>query len=110
MAQTAYGRLFKSTPHPDSTSAAPASGSVEVNKGGPAAVAVPQGDDAERSSSGEASESEKRKAELRLRDEHHTEKLHFVFAPDLGALINPRPEDLVRPSFSLSLSFSRAHM
>ncbi|GAA5914782.1 hypothetical protein JCM8208_005700 [Rhodotorula glutinis] len=92
MAQTAYGRLFKSTPHPDSTSAA---ASAEVNKGGPAAVAVPQGDDVKPTSGDESSTSARDKDELRLKDEHHKEKLHFVFAPDLGALINPRPEDLV---------------
>lgn len=92
MAKTAYGRLFKSTPHPESANAS-ASASAEINKGGPAAVAAPASDEA----SGERPQGNgtSHEQDLAVKDEHRTERLHFVFAPDIGALINPRLEDLV---------------
>ncbi|GAA6047348.1 hypothetical protein JCM3770_001900 [Rhodotorula araucariae] len=85
MAHTAYGRLFKSTPHPDSVSAA------QPDEGGPAAEPEPQTDEGQRAGDGGAEDM----AAVRVRDEHTREKLHFVFAPDISALINPKMEDLV---------------
>ncbi|BGP44781.1 hypothetical protein JCM10450v2_000595 [Rhodotorula kratochvilovae] len=85
MARTAYGRLFKSTPHPDSASAAP-----QPDEGGPAAEPEPQSADGR--STGDAGAEE---VVVRVKEEHTREKLHFVFAPDLGALVNPKMEDLV---------------
>lgn len=82
MARTSYGRLFKSTPHPDTTGAA-------VDAGGPAAIAEPKEATPAAADSGEGDES------LLVSEEHWKEKLHFVFAPDLSSLVNPRKEDLV---------------
>ncbi|GAA5876338.1 hypothetical protein JCM3774_003727 [Rhodotorula dairenensis] len=81
MARTSYGRLFKSTPHPDTTGDA-------VDAGGPAAIAEPKEGTATASGSGEGDES------LLVSEEHWKDKLHFVFAPDLSSLVNPRKEDL----------------
>lgn len=80
MANTSYGRLFKSTPHPDTTSAA-------TDSGGPAAIAEPK--QASEQASGEGDEN------LLVSEQHWKEKLHFAFAPDLSSLVNPRKEDLV---------------
>lgn len=80
MARTSYGRLFKSTPHPDSA--------ASEEKGGPAAVAEP------KQETGGAEQSEGSE-NLMVRDEHWKERLHFVFAPDLSALVNPKMDDLV---------------
>ncbi|BGP67337.1 hypothetical protein NBRC10513v2_000655 [Rhodotorula toruloides] len=80
MARTSYGRLFKSTPHPESA--------ASEEKGGPAAVAEPKQENG-ATDQGEGSES------LMVRDEHWKERLHFVFAPDLSALVNPKMDDLV---------------
>lgn len=89
MARTNYGRLFKSTPHPDSA--------ASQNKGGPAAVAEPQSAAASASPSSAADGGNAQGSELLgVKDEHKSEKLHFVFAPDIGALVNPKMEDLVR--------------
>ncbi|GAA5953515.1 hypothetical protein JCM8115_000548 [Rhodotorula mucilaginosa] len=79
MANTSYGRLFKSTPHPDTTSAA-------TDSGGPAAIAEPK--QASEQASGEGDEN------LLVSEQHWKEKLHFAFAPDLSSLVNPRKEDL----------------
>ncbi|GAA5980614.1 hypothetical protein JCM10908_001708 [Rhodotorula pacifica] len=79
MARTAYGRLFKSTPHPDTTGAS-------TDSGGPAAIAEPR--EAPSTIQGEGDEN------LLVSEEHWKEKLHFVFAPDLSSLVNPRQEDL----------------
>jgi hypothetical protein len=81
MARTSYGRLFKSTPHPDSA--------ASVEEGGPAAVAEPKQENGTEEKN-EGSEN------LMLMDEHWRERLHFVFAPDLSALVNPKMDDLVR--------------
>ncbi|BGP21742.1 hypothetical protein JCM10295v2_000617 [Rhodotorula toruloides] len=80
MARTSYGRLFQSTPHPESA--------ASEEKGGPAAVAEPK---QENGTTGQADEGER----LMVRDEHWNERLHFVFAPDLSALVNPKMDDLV---------------
>ncbi|GAA5995009.1 5'/3'-nucleotidase SurE [Rhodotorula paludigena] len=88
MARTNYGRLFKSTPHPDSA--------ASQNKGGPAAVAEPQDAAAAASSSSAAEAGDAQGSELLgVKDEHKSEKLHFVFAPDISALVSPKMEDLV---------------
>lgn len=81
MAKTSYGRLFKSTPHPDTTGAA-------ANDGGPAAVPEPLQPGPKTNANGDEN--------LLVGEEHWTQKMHFVFAPDISSLINPRKEELVR--------------
>ena len=90
MANTSYGRLFKSTPHPATTSAA-------TDSGGPAAIAEPK--QASAQLSGEGDEN------LLVSEQHWKEKLHFAFAPDLSSLVNPRKEDLVGFTRTLACYF-----
>ena len=90
MANTSYGRLFKSTPHPATTSAA-------TDSGGPAAIAEPK--QASAQLSGEGDEN------LLVSEQHWKEKLHFAFAPDLSSLVNPRKEDLVGPRVLSPVTF-----
>ncbi len=94
MANTSYGRLFRSTPHPDTTSAA-------TDSGGPAAIAEPK--QASAQASGEGDEN------LLVSEQHWKEKLHFAFAPDLSSLVNPRKEDLVSSVRVLARCFPDLH-
>lgn len=89
MAKTSYGRLFKSTPHPDGSSSAAA------DVGGPAAIAEPKDAGAKVDGDGNGGDEN-----LLVSEEHWREKLHFTFAPDLTSLVNPRKEDLVRVHFA----------
>lgn len=98
MAKTGYERLFKSV------SKASTAGGVK-DAGGPAAIPQPvDGSD----------EAAKVDDSLRLVDEHHSQPLRFVFAPDLSSLVEPVPSSLVstfgrafREIHQLRLSSSR---
>lgn len=79
MARTYYGRLFKSTSKAGPLSPIPAAGPG----------ALPEGQEDEMVEVEEIDRSA-------LREEHLTKPLSFVFAPDIGSLINPSPAAMVR--------------
>lgn len=81
MATTSYQRLFKSI----SKAPTPAK-----DTGGPAAI--PQDEDESAVVKPENDEEDC----LKLHDEHMSRPLRFVFAPEIGALVNPTPASLVR--------------
>lgn len=75
MARTQYQRLFKSV-----RAAPPA-----TLDGGPASI--PEPTDENKSIPTDP---------MQVVDRHHAQPLAFVFAPDIGSLINPTPATLVR--------------
>ncbi|SCV68456.1 BQ2448_577 [Microbotryum intermedium] len=90
MAKTKYQRLFKST----SKIPAPVIKDKTHDEGGPAAIpadksSVDQGKD-QRAVEGQEAGAEA----LRMVDSHYQAPLKFVFAPDLGPLVNPTPASL----------------
>ncbi|SCZ90402.1 BZ3500_MvSof-1268-A1-R1_Chr1-3g01966 [Microbotryum saponariae] len=85
MAKTKYQRLFKST----AKIPAPV-----VKDGGPAAVPADKSS-VEQGKEQEAAEGQASGAEaLRMVDSHYQAPLRFVFAPDIGPLVNPSPASL----------------
>ncbi|GAA6001781.1 hypothetical protein JCM10207_002317 [Rhodosporidiobolus poonsookiae] len=92
MAQTRYGRLFKSST--ESSGAATPNGlraqQASSANGGPAAVPEPK--DASEVPPKKAGEGDE---DLLVRDEHYERELHFKFEPDIRALVNPNPDELV---------------
>ncbi|SGY34572.1 BQ5605_C002g01654 [Microbotryum silenes-dioicae] len=87
MAKTKYQRLFKST----AKIPAPV-----VKDGGPAAIPADNMSSVEQGKEQEATEGQASGAEaLRMVDSHYQAPLRFVFAPDIGPLINPSPASLV---------------
>lgn len=78
MAPTSYHRLFKSI------SEAPA---PQKDEGGPAAIAQDEDEN--------ATVKEVEEDCLKMHEEHLSRPLKFVFAPEIGALVNPTPSSLV---------------
>lgn len=79
MATTSYQRLFKSISGTPATTAT-------KDAGGPAAI--PQSEDG-------MATVESTEDVLSLQEEHFSAPLKFVFAPEIGALVNPTPSTLV---------------
>ncbi|GAA5904316.1 hypothetical protein JCM6882_003194 [Rhodosporidiobolus microsporus] len=87
MAQTGYGALFRPTTDPTPFSTG--------DQSGPAAVPEPTGDDDDEARAAKKQKVESGDEALLVKEEHSSQPLRFKFAPDLSALVNPNPADLV---------------